>query len=113
MSQSVTCKHRLAQAFQEELVNQFVAMPLVVLGVGILLQLIFSRLLSQKWKGWLAFLTGILALAGTLTLLPSIMRGTALDKTFFVWDKNIPFQYHIDGLSMIFALMATGIGSAI
>ena len=93
--------------------NQFVAMPLGVLGVGILLQLIFSRLLSQKWKGWLAFLTGILALAGTLTLLPSIMRGTALDKTFFVWDKNIPFQYHIDGLSMIFALMATGIGSAI
>ena len=93
--------------------NQFAILPLGVLGVGILVELILGRVLSAKWKGLLAFLFGLLALAGTLFLLPTILQGSKIDQTFFVWDKNISFQYHVDGLSLIFALMATGIGSAI
>lgn len=93
--------------------NQFVVWPLGALAIGIFFQLALSRVLSPKWKGWLAFLSGVIALAGTLILLPTIMQGTAIDKTFALWDQNIPFQYHVDGLSLIFALMATGIGSAI
>lgn len=93
--------------------NQFAILPLGVLGVGILVELILGRVLSAKWKGLLAFLFGLLALAGTLFLLPMILQGSKIDQTYFVWDKNISFQYHVDGLSLIFALMATGIGSAI
>ncbi len=93
--------------------NQFVVLPLEALGVGILLQLILGRALSNKGKGWLAFFSGLVALAGTLTLLPAIMQGSVIEKTLFQWDQNALFQYHVDGLSLIFALMATGIGSAI
>ncbi len=93
--------------------NQYVVLPLEALGIGILLQIILNRASSPKLKGWLAFLSGAFALAGTLALLPSVMQGTAIDKTLVLWDQNIPLQYHVDGLSLIFALMATGIGSAI
>lgn len=99
--------------FLEEIVNQFVVLPLGALGAGIVLQLILNRALSPKWKGWLAFLSGAVALAGTLIFLPMIVQGKAIDTTLFAWDQDIPLQYHVDGLSLIFALMATGIGSAI
>ena len=91
----------------------FVILPLGVLGVGILLQLGLSRVLSPKGKGWLAFLSGLFALASVLALLPSINQGEAVKGTFFIWDQNVPFQFYLDGLSLVFALMATGIGSAI
>ncbi len=93
--------------------SQFVALPLGVLGIGILLQLILNRVLTPLWKGWLAFFTGATALIGTLALLPTIIQGSSLEKTLFLWDQNIPLQYYVDGLSLVFALMATGIGSAI
>jgi multicomponent Na+:H+ antiporter subunit A len=94
-------------------VNQLVVLPLEALGVGILLQVILSRFLSPKWKGWLAFLAGAAALIATLALLPTIIQGSTIDRTLFSWDQNISLQYHVDGLSLIFALMATGIGSTI
>jgi proton-translocating NADH-quinone oxidoreductase chain N len=94
-------------------VNLLVALPTGALGVGILLQVILNRVISAKWKGWLAFLSGACALAFTLVLIPGIVQGSAFDQTLYVWDQSIPMQYHVDGLSLIFALMATGIGSAI
>jgi multicomponent Na+:H+ antiporter subunit A len=94
-------------------VDQFVALPVGALITGIFLQLVLSSLLSPKWKGWLALATGFVALAGTLALLPTIIHGGVIEETLFLWDKNIPLQYHVDGLSLIFALMAAGIGSAI
>ncbi|GAP13647.1 NADH:ubiquinone oxidoreductase subunit 5 [Longilinea arvoryzae] len=93
--------------------NPIVGLPLAALGFGILLQILLNRAASPKLKGWLAFLCGAIALAGTLAMLPSVMQGTAIDQTLVLWDQNIPLQYHVDGLSLIFALMATGIGSAI
>ena len=90
-----------------------VVLPMGALGAGILLQLIFSRALSPKGKGWLAFITGLVALGGAAALLPAIIRGETIQNTLFSWDKAVPLQYHVDGLSLIFALMATGIGSAI
>ena len=93
--------------------ENFVVIPLEALGIGILLQLVLGRWLSAKWKGILAFLSGVAALAATLVLLPAIIQGSVLNKTLFLWDQNIPLQIHVDGLSLVFALMATGIGSAI
>jgi proton-translocating NADH-quinone oxidoreductase chain N len=90
-----------------------IVLPVGALGAGILLQLVLSRVLSPKGKGWLAFLTGLAALGGVTALLPAVARGETIQHTFFSWDQNVPLQFHIDGLSLIFALMATGIGSAI
>ena len=87
--------------------------PLICLATGILLQLGLRRQLSNTAKGWLAFLTGVGALVAVLFLLPSVQDKNTLDYSFFNWDNNIPFVYHIDGLSLVFALLASGVGSAI
>ncbi len=90
-----------------------IGLPLAALAVGILLQIIPGIFLSRRFKGWLAFLSGLAALISTLGLLPSVWAGTPLQATLFPWDGPIAFQVYVDGLSLVFALMATGIGSAI
>jgi multicomponent Na+:H+ antiporter subunit A len=99
--------------FQEAFVDITIVLPLGILGLGIVLQLVFSRVLKAKGKGWLAFITGLAAFGAVLSLLPTITRGDPLSQTFLPWDQNIPLAVYVDGLSLVFGLMATGIGSAI
>ncbi len=89
------------------------ARPLIALMLGVALQLALGRVLSRAAKGWLAFLVSLVALAGALLWLPTIAAGQTIEGTLYTWDRNIPFAYHIDGLGLLFTLMATGIGSAI
>ena len=93
--------------------EQLAALPLVALSTGVLLQLLLGRILSRPAKGWLACLAGLVALGGSAALVPTIARGTAVTGTLFPWDVGVPFAYHVDGLSLVFLLMATGIGTAI
>jgi multicomponent Na+:H+ antiporter subunit A len=94
-------------------VEKYAFLPLEVLAVGVFLQFVLSRVLSQKGKGRLAFVFGLGALASVLALLPTILQGGTVESSVSLWDQNVPLQFHVDGLSMVFALMATGIGSAI
>ncbi len=89
------------------------ARPLAALVIGIVLELALGRFLSRTAKGWLAALAGLVAFAGALLQLPVVAAGHAIDGTFFIWDRGIPLSYHIDGLSLLFVLMGTGIGTAI
>ncbi len=79
---------------------------LAILLGGVLLQLVLGRVLSPRAKGWLAFVFGLGAMAAILALLPGVLNGKPVEAT-------IGLQVHIDGLSLVFALMAPGIGSAI
>jgi len=90
-----------------------VAVPLAALGLGVLLELLLGRLLSPRGKGWLAVASGLAALAGALRLIPPIAAGGGLGAALCPWDRGIPLRYHLDGLSLVFVLMATGIGTAI
>ena len=89
------------------------AVPLAALMLGVILELLLGRFLRPHAKGWLAFGSGLTALAGALALLPTIAAGGVTDGTLFAWDKGAPLRYHVDGLSLVFTLMATGIGTAI
>ena len=91
----------------------FTIAPVCALLVGVLLQVILSRVLSSKGKGWLAFGSSLAALAGVLFLWPVTQQGKALEVSFMPWDGPITLAYHVDGLSQLFALMAVGIGAAI
>ena len=91
----------------------FAAAPPAALMLGVLLELLLGRVLSPRAKGWLAFGSGLTALAGAVGLLPPIAAGGAVEGTLFPWDKGVPLRYHVDGLSLVFVLMATGIGTAI
>jgi multicomponent Na+:H+ antiporter subunit A len=89
------------------------ALPLGALTAGALLELLLGRLLSPRAKGWLAFGSGLTALVGALGLIAPIAARSALEGTFIPWDRGVPLRYHVDGLSLVFVLMATGIGTAI
>ncbi|HML22461.1 MAG TPA: NADH-quinone oxidoreductase subunit L [Aggregatilinea sp.] len=87
--------------------------PLIVLLAGVVLQIALARVLTARSKGWLAFLSGLAALAAALALIPTIRSDGSLDGTLFTWDQNVPVVYHVDALSLVFMLLATGVGSAI
>jgi multicomponent Na+:H+ antiporter subunit A len=94
-------------------VGLLVLTPLVALVMGVALQLLFAAVLSARAKGWLAFVTGLAALAGVVAAWWRVFSGQALDVTFGRWDGPIQLAYHVDGLSLLFALMAAGIGAAV
>jgi multicomponent K+:H+ antiporter subunit A len=94
-------------------VDNLAALPLGALTAGALLELLLGRVLSPRAKGWLAFGSGLTALVGALGLIAPIAAGSALEGTFVPWDRGVPLRYHVDGLSLVFVLMATGIGTAI
>jgi formate hydrogenlyase subunit 3/multisubunit Na+/H+ antiporter MnhD subunit len=88
-------------------------LPIAILLLGMAAQALLARVLSSSGKGWLAFGTSMLALAGVAAIWPAILRGETLDLVLGAWDGPVTLAYHIDGLSMLFALMGTGIGSAV
>ncbi len=87
--------------------------PTGVLFAGALLEVALARTLSRALKGWLAFLAAVIALTAVLAMMPSIIHGEVFTGTLFDWDAGIPLTYHVDGLSILFMLMGTGMGSAI
>ena len=89
------------------------AVPLVALLVGVSLELLLGRVLSPIAKGWVAFGSGLTALAGALALVPPIALGGTVEGMLYPWDRGVPLRFHLDGLSLVFVLMATGIGTAI
>jgi multicomponent Na+:H+ antiporter subunit A len=94
-------------------VNVFAVIPVAALLFGVIIQLILAQVLSRRIKGWLALLFCLAGFAAVLAMIPTIASGKVIEVTLLPWDKGLPLQYHIDGLSIVFALMATGIGSAI
>lgn len=93
--------------------DHLAVIPVAALGVGILLQLALGGFLSNRWKGILAFLAGLSSFIAILGIIPLVHANGFIEENLFVLDRNIPFQFHIDGLSLLFGLMASGIGTAI
>ncbi len=90
-----------------------VFVPPGVLFTGALLEIFLAPILSRAAKGWLAFLIATIALLAVLAMMPAVIQGDILTATWFNWDTGIPLAYHVDGLSILFMLLGTGMGSAI
>lgn len=93
--------------------NALAGFSLIVLLGGIIIQLLLGKVLKTRTKGWLAFSFGILALAGIISMAPSILKGQPVELNLFPWQAESAFSLYFDGLSLLFGLMAAGIGSAI
>lgn len=93
--------------------NDLVVLPIAVLLAGVVLQGLLARALSSRAKGWLAFAVSISALVCVGMLWPAVFHGQALDLRLAAWDGPVALSYHVDGLSELFALMGTSIGSAV
>jgi NADH:ubiquinone oxidoreductase subunit 5 (subunit L)/multisubunit Na+/H+ antiporter MnhA subunit len=81
--------------------------------IGAVLQLLVARLFSARAKGILAAVCSLPALVGAAVALPLIQGGGALDYRLPVWDGPIALVFHIDALSVLFALMGTALGAVI
>jgi multicomponent Na+:H+ antiporter subunit A len=93
--------------------SELVPWALSPLLVGIVLQLLLSRLLSPRGKGILAFWCCLSSLAAVLGTYPAVRNGGAVDLRLGAWDGPLAFALHVDALSLLFAFMATGIGALV
>ncbi|WP_238431670.1 proton-conducting transporter membrane subunit [Streptomyces cavernae] len=93
--------------------NDFVLAPVAVLLVGVVLQAVLSRRLSGAAKGWLATGVTTASCAGVVALWPTVLDGEVLDRRLGSWDGPVSLSFHVDGLALLFAFMATSIGAAI
>jgi len=87
--------------------------PIATLLAGIALEGLLAGILSARAKGWLAFISSLAALAGVAAAWPAIFCGRIWDVSLGRWDGPIQLVYHVDGLSLLFALMAAAIGAAV
>ena len=90
-----------------------VVSPILALIIGVALEAVLAGVLSRRTKGWLAFLCGLASLAAVAGAWPAIFGGRTIDVRFGFWDGPVQLAYHIDGLSLLFALMGAGIGAAV
>jgi multicomponent Na+:H+ antiporter subunit A len=79
--------------------------------VGAALQILAAKLLNARAKGILAFLTCLPAVAAVAALVVSVKDGRAVDLTVLHWDGLLNLVFHVDALSVLFALMGTGLGA--
>ena len=85
----------------------------VFLAAGVVLQLILARALSSRLKGVLALLCSMPALGAVASLVPAVRSGAAIDVRLLPWDGPLAMVLHVDALSVLFALMGTGIGAIV
>lgn len=93
--------------------NPFLIIPFAALTLGMVLQLFLGSMINRRVKGWLAFTFCAAAFASVLALIPAVQGGRALDANLLPWEQAAGLALHVDGLSIVFGLMGTGIGAAI
>jgi multicomponent Na+:H+ antiporter subunit A len=79
--------------------------------LGAALQILVARLFNARTKGILAFLTCLPAVTSVAGLVGSVKAGQAVDLTVLHWDGLLNLVFHVDALSVLFALMGTGLGA--
>ncbi|HET9654161.1 MAG TPA: proton-conducting transporter membrane subunit [Kineosporiaceae bacterium] len=94
-------------------VDDLVVAPILVLVAGVALQVLLARVLSGAGKGWLALGVTAASTVAVAALWPQVRDGAARDVRLGSWDGPVMLAFHVDGLAVLFALMATGIGAAI
>jgi len=90
-----------------------VLLAMLPLLAGIVLQLLGARFLSSRGKGVMALLS---CLPSTLAVAATFLRVHAsgpIHFSAFAWDGPLAMVFHVDALSLMFALMGTGLGAAV
>jgi len=87
------------------------AMWPLLMGIG--LQLIVAKAFAPRAKGVLAFLSCLASLGAVLGTYPGVRDGSAIHLHLGTWDGPLALVLHVDALGLLFAFMATGIGSLV
>ena len=81
--------------------------------LGAVLQILVAPLLNARLKGILAFLTCLPAVVAVAGLVGWVKAGRAVDLNALRWDGPLALVFHVDALSVLFALMGTGLGALV
>ena len=79
--------------------------------LGAALQILVAKLCSARTKGILAFLACLPAVASVAGLIGWVKAGQAIDLNVLHWDGPLALVFHVDALSVLFALMGSGLGA--
>ena len=79
--------------------------------LGAALQILVARLFNARTKGILAFLTTLPAVVSVIGLVGWVKAGRAVELNAGAWDGPLALVFHVDALSVLFALMGTGLGA--
>jgi multicomponent Na+:H+ antiporter subunit A len=78
--------------------------------LGAVLQIFAARLSSARVKGILAALCCLPAVVAVAAAARLVQAGQAIEVRPFHWDGPLDLVLHVDALSVLFALMGTGLG---
>ncbi len=81
--------------------------------LGALLQILLAGVRSARTKGILALLCCLPSLGVVARLVPLVRGGRAIDGVLATWDGPLTLAFHVDALSILFALMGTGLGAIV
>jgi multicomponent Na+:H+ antiporter subunit A len=90
-----------------------VLMAMLPLLAGVLLQLLASRLLTSRAKGVLALVTCLPSFLAVVATFVRVNQSGPIDFTALPWDGPLALVFHVDALSLMFALMGTALGAAV
>ncbi|HYH38539.1 MAG TPA: NADH-quinone oxidoreductase subunit L [Azospirillum sp.] len=89
-------------------------LPILLLLGGFAVQILLARVLTPVGKGVLATAATLAAFAASLALVPGSMDGAVAEAALLApWDAGFTIGLRVDGLSVLFMVMGTGIGAAI
>jgi multicomponent Na+:H+ antiporter subunit A len=80
---------------------------------GAALQILIARLCSARAKGTVATLSCLPALLAVAGMVRLVQSGQAIHVNVAPWDGPLALVLHADALSVLFALMGTGIGGLV
>jgi multicomponent Na+:H+ antiporter subunit A len=86
---------------------------LLPLLAGVVLQLLAARLLSSRAKGVLALASSLPSLLAVIATFVRVNCGGPIDFTALPWDGPLALVFHVDALSLMFALMGTALGAVV
>jgi multicomponent Na+:H+ antiporter subunit A len=96
--------------FSSEVLVLLALLPLLA---GIVLELLGSRLLSSRAKGVLALACCLPSCAAVAATFARVWQSGPIDFMALPWDGPLALVFHVDALSLMFALMGTVLGSVV
>jgi multicomponent Na+:H+ antiporter subunit A len=81
--------------------------------LGAALQFCLAKLCGSRTKGILAFLFCLPAVLAVIASLRYVRAGQAIDLNPLPWDGPLALVFHVDALSILFALMGSGLGALV
>lgn len=75
---------------------------------------IFYRKIKRNWVGWTVLFIPIILFLILTTYIPRVANGHTFSNTYeWIPSLNINFTTYLDGLSLMFSLLITGVGSLV